>query len=477
MALLRVGVLWVVAALASEDACEGEGECLWKQVGEWKSDDTFVHELNNDVDQLYETIEEEPTLQDDENFAPQTWEVCSGTRTKGCVKPADLPRLLKKAVQPIIVQGLIDGWPQNLSWSKQRVLENYGGLTVTVSLGSLYPTEGGKPERQVRVSLKDLIQRFLPDSRFVSFDRLPQDVHSRFLSSKLLSRMATATESVPILSAGGPRSGIPWHTHGKSSLLCYVGTKRWFTFPPGTANVKKRGHPFLGSLNWTRAVLPNLQPEERPVTFLQRPGEFVYLPAAWPHLTLNLDDSLCVGWQEFLENDDLPQLIPSCSASAPRDPDACTLLGVYCRDVTCPFSREDKEFFDDALRVLPLHLAAAGHAAEFDTSRAEATAAVLMEQEPELLQEPLVDNLTIAYGWIFLAQTLYNKGGDHDTADAFLSHVGPLVLGDDLAMEALALYDKTNGTKSFDYSHDFNESNDTLERRERRGKQKRGKGA
>ena len=42
-----------------------------------------------------------------------------------------------------------------------------------------------------------------------------------------------------------------------------------------------------------------------------------------------------------------------------------------------------------------------------------------------------------------------------------------------------ASQDKTNGTKSFDYANDFNESNATVERREKREKQKtkRGKGA
>ncbi|CAE7256645.1 unnamed protein product, partial [Symbiodinium necroappetens] len=476
MALRRLWTLALVG-LAAEQNCEGEGECRWTQVSEWISEEAYMLNLNKEIAELYAGIEKELTLQDNQSYAPRTLEMCRSGRTKGCVKPSSLRRLLREAEQPVIIKGLAEGWPKNGSWSKESVLQAHGAVGVTVSLGSLYPAEGGFPKRRVKVDLKDLVQRFLPDSRFVAFDKVTKALLRRALGTEpqqLLDRMEE--DIVPVLSAGGPRSGIPWHTHAESYLLCSVGTKRWFTFPPGTTGAKQRGHPFLGSLNWTRVVLPSLLPEERPISFVQHPGDFVYLPAAWPHLTLNLDDSLCLGWQNWLENKDVHQLIKGCSAAAPSDPDACTLLGEICNDGYCPFSRQQAEFFDDALRASPLHLAAAGHAAQFDQSRVEELAVLLVEQEEELLQDPLVDNLTLAYGWIFLAQSLYNTGGDKDMADAFLTRVGRLVKNEDLAMEALALYDKTNGTKSFDYANDFNESNATVERREKREKQKTKRG-
>ncbi|CAJ1414881.1 unnamed protein product [Effrenium voratum] len=267
--------------------------------------------------------------------------------------------------------------------------------------------------------------------------------------TKLFKRMSKGQN--PVLSLGGPRSGIPWHTHGESSLMCFVGRKRWFVYPPASADAAFRGHPFLGSLNWTRQKLPSLKPWQRPLTFLQQPGDFVYLPPGWPHLTLNLDDTLAVGWQDFLDNSMLDSLLKGCE-DPPTDPDSCTLLAQRCREGICAFGRDPLALYASALQAEPLHLAAAGHSAELDIDRLEDTADVLLQSEEALLKNPYIDNLTLAYGWIYLAQTTYNLGGDKDLADAYLSRVGRLVQGDHLGFEALALYDdKSGGVKPFDY--------------------------
>ncbi|OLQ09959.1 Bidirectional sugar transporter SWEET16 [Symbiodinium microadriaticum] len=325
------------------------------QVSEWISEEAYMLNLNvrgsayqeKEIAELYAGIEKELTLQDNQSYAPR--------------------RLLREAEQPVIIKGRM---------AEERVLEQ-GAVSVTVSLGSLYPAEGGFPKRRVKVDLKD-----------------PEGREGYALSQK----------------PGWRRTQFPFFR---------LEGRGWFTFPPGTTGAKQRGHPFLGSLNWTRVVLPSLLPEERPISFVQHPG-----------------------WQNWLENKDVHQLIKGCSAAAPSDPDACLRAGTLA-------------FLTAGFRV-------------------EELAVLLVEQE---------DNLTLASGWIFLAQSLYNtghlKGGDKDMADAFLTRVGRLVKNEDLAMEALALYvDKTNGTKSFDYANDFNESNATVERREKREKQKtkRGKG-
>ena len=49
-------------------------------------------------------------------------------------------RLLKKAKQPLIIQGLIEGWPLNETWSKESVFKTYGALAFFVSAACMLST-------------------------------------------------------------------------------------------------------------------------------------------------------------------------------------------------------------------------------------------------------------------------------------------------------------------------------------------------
>lgn len=137
--------------------------------------------------------------------------------------------------------------------------------------------------------------------------------------------------------------------------MSLVGRKRWFFYPPGRATVSRRGLPLIGTEGWALNILPNLAPRDRPYTFVQHPGEAVYLPEGWSHATYNLDELvLGFGEQKGLTAGILDQLKPACPISLLRkaaakhrrkqkqeqqlanaafeevdvDPEACVLLGM-----------------------------------------------------------------------------------------------------------------------------------------------------
>ena len=77
----------------------------------------------------------------------------------------------------------------------------------------------------------------------------------------------------------------------------------WLLFPPETEYVligMVEGEPQIPSSIWfadyyDRVTSTSSLPEKyKPVEFLQRPGETVFVPAGWPHLVLNLELTVAV---------------------------------------------------------------------------------------------------------------------------------------------------------------------------------------
>jgi histone arginine demethylase JMJD6 len=98
---------------------------------------------------------------------------------------------------------------------------------------------------------------------------------------------------------GPARSGTGLHvdplgTHAWVTLM--EGCKRWVLFPPGVDRESiGMQEPQLSSVKWFQDCYPSAV-EQYPdcVEVLQRQGEMVYVPAGWPHVVLNLDQSVAL---------------------------------------------------------------------------------------------------------------------------------------------------------------------------------------
>jgi len=108
------------------------------------------------------------------------------------------------------------------------------------------------------------------------------------------------------LIAAPARSGSRWHVDralcSAWNALC-SGHKRWALYPPGRAPQGVRVVPkgkgdskAIGptALEWFSKFYPLLDEEERPIEFIQSPGDVVYVPSGWWHCVLNLDETLCI---------------------------------------------------------------------------------------------------------------------------------------------------------------------------------------
>lgn len=90
----------------------------------------------------------------------------------------------------------------------------------------------------------------------------------------------------------------PLGTHAWVTVV--EGCKRWVLFPPDTDQAAiGMQHPQIPSSIWFSQWYPRLQKEwdttyKGAVEVLQRPGETVYVPAGWPHLVLNLADTVAI---------------------------------------------------------------------------------------------------------------------------------------------------------------------------------------
>ena len=153
-----------------------------------------------------------------------------------------------------------------------------------------------------------------------------------------------------MLSLGPTRSGLPFHLHGETWLGLVHGKKRWFVYPPGYAppqSIERTYNPLKSVFNWYETYYKQLSlldppplesitkssisrsnsndfsnrgeddvdsdskdqhKEEhsghRPLECVQLPGDVIYLPKAWSHMTLNIGEAIGIGGQVVLPAED-----------------------------------------------------------------------------------------------------------------------------------------------------------------------------
>lgn len=138
--------------------------------------------------------------------------------------------------------------------------------------------------------------------------------------------------------------GLPFHTHGQTWLAVVHGVKKWFVYPPGydpPRDIDVTFNPMFPVSTWLEHVHGQLvqhshpkppitdlrfsesenkfepqlraaagpldddsDPGYRPLECVQEPGDLVYIPNRWSHLTINLGETIAIGGQESLSDQD-----------------------------------------------------------------------------------------------------------------------------------------------------------------------------
>jgi len=231
--------------------------------------------------------------------------------------------------RPVLLRGLQDGWAARANWQRSRFRARFGQFPTQVSLGPTIVFGGGgrSSSRDLGAGLDSMerhmrsaaatdapLEDFTFDSEFLEAMpgiqrdyRTPEFFAAGFNSAQSMRQKS----SWHILSLGPTRGGLPSHVHGQTWLALVYGLKRWFLWPPGRGvdpgTWRRAGYHHLeGSWRWFQKVYPLLREEgeeggaaahERPLECVQRPGEVLYLPRNWKHLTLNVGEALGVGGQ------------------------------------------------------------------------------------------------------------------------------------------------------------------------------------
>ena len=140
------------------------------------------------------------------------------------------------------------------------------------------------------------------------------------------------------------KTGLPYHNHGKTWIAVVHGAKKWFLYPPGydvPPEVDSYHNPLLPMSNWINDVYPKLfsYPKPplvtyddvmeiiiteydhkiittsnlddistrrgyRPLECAQQSGDILFVPQRWTHMTFNYGDTIAIGGQETLYDED-----------------------------------------------------------------------------------------------------------------------------------------------------------------------------
>ena len=208
------------------------------------------------------------------------------------------------ANKPFIVRGFGNDWRMRRLWRRDSFLEKYGDLVFkTGAIG--YASALGKPmpEMTVReyVSYMESTEQEYNNTLYIfqndiigthpqlgdDFDVFPPIVQA---IPEAVGFQGAGVKSGVQFYLGPKDTGAQPHTHAHAWNMMAYGRKLWYMWNPAQAFYTTMPiRPYMD------AVISKLPAEEQPITCVQEAGDFVYVPAAWGHTALNLEDSIGIA--------------------------------------------------------------------------------------------------------------------------------------------------------------------------------------
>ena len=364
--------------------------------------------------------------------------------------------------QPVIVTGVTTS-PNPTGWSTAHLLQKYGALSVGTGSSRTIVKMGGTGRanaklgdiiealRTSRVHKGDVdVYAFDRDSQL--FDEAPELIDGlrdtaaavlgdMFQSSKIPKRKWNATDAPTFekfryfFSLGGKGSGVHLHHHSDGWSYLFEGKKRWFFRPPYTLpSITHMG--FIRMRYWLdKGVYPKLNPDEKPLECVQKPGELIYIPESWWHGTINEGESTTLSvaaqlrkpatkherdigkvaeYKNAGKNNKAYKLLQKLTKSLPNHAEAWYLLGIV-------YGRVRHHHLDDELE-------AKQRANELTNARScdvlnNLGAALVHHEKYEEAEQKLRQVIAMCpwdnFAWSNLAATLHKQGLDDEAEAAF----------------------------------------------------------
>eukprot|EP00933_Yihiella_yeosuensis_P065434 TRINITY_DN6923_c0_g1_i3.p1 TRINITY_DN6923_c0_g1~~TRINITY_DN6923_c0_g1_i3.p1 ORF type:complete len:522 (-),score=60.30 TRINITY_DN6923_c0_g1_i3:123-1688(-) len=206
--------------------------------------------------------------------------------------------------KPLIITGVLEGEDgQQLlkDWSRSNVEKTLNKKEVQIGysreLVSLNQGRGNK-----KLSMKKYLQKLdklalqppenrTRDPRYLfDKDNLLKDPALSETRNKMMrvfgSTLGKNLEDKDMWSVlvGTSNASVQWHRHSDAYNLILYGLKRWWLYPPATAP-PVHFPAFFPVYIWFEDVYPTIEESRRPIECQQNPGELIYLPSGWYHMT------------------------------------------------------------------------------------------------------------------------------------------------------------------------------------------------
>jgi hypothetical protein len=210
--------------------------------------------------------------------------------------------------KPVILTGCMDDWPALSKWSPEFFKREYGATPVTAD-GQAMPLGefidlvlASSPERPAPylrdAKVRDLGPELMNDIEPFCEYSFPNWLPGFYLVKKLRDLFDAAQIELFVGGEGTKLGQIHYDYIHAHTVLCQVyGRKEFTLFPPEDA-------PWLYA-DGAQAAFKDLDTVDRerfplferatPISFVQEPGEIIFLPSGWWHTTRLLSASIAVG--------------------------------------------------------------------------------------------------------------------------------------------------------------------------------------
>ncbi|GIL47321.1 hypothetical protein Vafri_4169, partial [Volvox africanus] len=263
---------------------------------------------------------------------PHEWLAVDNIDRRRGLTPEQFRREYEIPNRPVILTDAMSSWPATIKWNRGYFAEVFGNREVIV---------GNMP---------------MPFTTYLSYCSSNRDEMPLYLFDKHFLAVAPSLESdyvVPSqfgedlfgllgeegrpdyrwLILGPGRSGSSFHvdpnaTSAWNALLW--GAKKWVMYPPGS--VPPGVHPSpdgadvatpLSLTEWfVNFYAATREGKVRPIEFVARPGDLLFVPRGWWHCALNLEES-CALTQNFVSEVGLPATLAFLKSRRPELVSGC----------------------------------------------------------------------------------------------------------------------------------------------------------
>jgi hypothetical protein len=245
----------------------------------------------------------------------QGWDEDTGQidrRSARSLTPQDFIELYDRHHKPVIITDAIDSWGAMTKWTYQGFLQLYGdkvlraGSGIKMSVRNYY----SYMENQCEANPLYMFDGKLP---LRAPEMLQQFSIPEYFAEDVFSRLVPEDRPPYRWVLLGPRrSGPAFHIDPYKTAAwnaVVFGAKRWTMYGPhqtpvGTGDPDSEYYEAPRPIRWYEKYYDDLSQKERPMEFIHRAGELLYLPSAWWHQVVNLEPTLAVT-QNFVNKQSL----------------------------------------------------------------------------------------------------------------------------------------------------------------------------